>query len=147
DLLPTAVNEIDDDDLPQVLARSIALVSQRAKAQVPHLDFTPVLTTSYADGARMLTATCVVSDVGSGEQFPNSAYKRWEFASAEWDEIHYISVPVLSTKERYKLDINLKKTAKKMLRALKFLPAEDELLSLDAVSSYRKFHRFYPAFR
>jgi len=56
-------------------------------------------------------------------------------------------VPVLSAKERYKLDGNLKKGAKRMLAALKFLPAEDDLASLNAISNYKKFQRFYPAFR
>jgi hypothetical protein len=95
----------------------------------------------------MLTITCAVSDNTQQERFPDALFKRWEFASTGWDDIHDISVPVLSTKERFKLDGNLKKSPKKMLAALKFLPADDESLSLAAVSSYKKFHRFYPAFR
>jgi hypothetical protein len=50
-------------------------------------------------------------------------------------------------KERFKLDSNLQKSAKRMLTALRFLPADDELSSLSAVSNYKKFQRFYPAFR
>jgi hypothetical protein len=147
DMMPTTITAIADNDLPSVLAKCIELVTQKAKGQVPHLDFVPVLTTSYADGQRMLTVTCAVSDSSQHERFPNSQFNRWQFASKNWDNIHDISVPVLSAKERFKLDSNLQKSAKRMLTALKFLPADDEPSSLAAVSNYKKFQRFYPAFR
>jgi hypothetical protein len=147
DMMPTTITAIEDNDFPSVLAKCIELASQKAKAQVPHLDFLPVLTTSYADGQRMLTAACAVCDSSQHEPFPNTQFKRWQFASKSWDDIHDISVPILSAKERFKLDSNLKKSAKRMLTALRFLPTDDEPSSLIAVGNYKKFQRFYPAFR
>jgi hypothetical protein len=147
DMMPTSITAIEDNEFPSVLTKCIELATQKAKAQVPHLHFLPVLVTSYADGQRMLTVTCAVSNLSEHEPFPNSKFRRWQFASKSWDDIHEISVPILSAKERFKLDSNLKKSAKMMLSALRFLPADDELSSLVAVSNYRKFQRFYPAFR
>jgi putative O-methyltransferase len=147
DMMPTTITEIGDNDFPLVLLKCIELTTLRAKAHVPHLDFLPVLTTSYADGQRMLTVSCAVSDSSQHESFPNSQFYRWQFASSNWEHIHDISVPVLSAKERYKLDSNLKKSPKRMLKSLKFMPADDEPSSLAAVSNYKKFQRFYPAFR
>jgi hypothetical protein len=147
DMMPTTITAIGDNDFPLVLLKCVELTTQKAKGQVPHLDFLPVLTTSYADGQRMLTVTCAVRDSSQHESFPNSHFRRWQFASTSWDHIHDISVPVLSAKERFRLDSNLNKSAKKMLKALKFMPADDELSSLAAVSNYKKFQRFYPAFR
>jgi hypothetical protein len=147
DMMPTTTTAIGDNDFPSVLVKCIELATQKAKAQVPHLDFLPVLITCYADGQRMLTVTCAVCDSSQHERFPNSQFGRWQFASRSWDDIHDISVPILSAKERFKLDSNLKKSAKRMLTALKFLPADDEPSSLAAVSNYKKFQRFYPAFR
>jgi hypothetical protein len=147
DMMPTTITTIGDNDFPLVLAKCIELATQKAKGQVPHLDFPPALITSYADGQRMLTVTCAVRDSSQHDQFPNSQFSRWQFASKSWADIHDISVPVLSTKERFKLDSNLKKSAKRMLTALKFLPADDEPSSLAALSNYKKFHRFYPTFR
>ena len=147
DMMPTAITEILDDALPLVLVKCIELVTQRAKAQVPNLEFLPVLLTSYADGQRMLTVTCAVCNKTQKEIFPNAQFRRWKFACKNWDDIHNISVPVLSAKERYKLDGNLKKSVKRMLTALRFMPADDEPSALAAVNNYKKFQRFYPAFR
>ena len=148
-LMPTSITEIDESplSLAKIFAQCISLVADSAKARMSSLKFTPVLTTSYADGQRMLTITCVVSEEDNEEKFPNANFGRWEFASKSWDDVHDISVPVLSAKERFKLDANLKKTGKAMLAALRFLPAEDEQQSLAEVASYKKFQRFYPAFR
>lgn len=147
DVMPTSITEIGDDDFPSVLCRCVEMVTLRAAAQVANLDFIPALITSYADGQRMLTVTCVVSDRTSDEKFPNAQFKRWAFASAGWSDMHDIAVPILSAKERFKLDGNLGKTPKKMLTALKFWPADDEPASLMALSNYKKYQRFYPAFR
>jgi hypothetical protein len=68
-------------------------------------------------------------------------------ACRNWDDIHNISVPVLSAKERFKLDGNLNKSVKRMLTALRFFPSDDEPSSLAAVGNYKKLQRFYPAFR
>jgi hypothetical protein len=57
------------------------------------------------------------------------------------------SEAILSLKEQYRLDVNLHRGAKRMLSALKFLPAVDETASLQAIESYRLFHRYYPTFR
>ncbi|WP_243042478.1 O-methyltransferase [Dyella sedimenti] len=147
--VPTSVTVIDDDplSLARVLAQCVALMASKAKLREPSLNFVPVLTTSYADGQRMLTMTCVVSEQGHAEIFPNANFKRWAFARRTWDDIQDISVPVLSAKERFRLDANLKKSGKKMLTALRFLPAENEEQSLLELASYKKFQRFYPAFR
>lgn len=143
----TSITNIGDDDLPLVLCQCIEMVTLKATAQVPNLDFVPVLNTSYADGQRMLTVTCAVSDRNSRDKFPNALFKRWAFASAGWNDMHDIAVPILSAKERFKLDGNLGKTAKKLLTSLRFLPADDESSSLIAISNYKKYQRFYPAFR
>lgn len=147
--IPTTITAIDDDplSLAKVLAQCIALAASKAKLRAPNLNFIPVLTTSYADGQRMLTVTCVVSEQGRAEAFPNLNFKRWVFAGKTWEDIQDISVPVLSAKERFRLDVNLKKSSKKMLSALKFKPAENEEQSLVELASYKKFQRFYPAFR
>ena len=148
--MPTSVTAIDEEDplsFARVLAQCVALAASKAQIREPDLNFVPVLTTSYADGQRMVTVTCVVCEKGHPETFPNANFKRWAFARKTWDDIQDISVPVLSAKERFRLDANLTKSGKKMLAALKFLPAADEQTSLAELASYKRFQRFYPAFR
>jgi hypothetical protein len=95
----------------------------------------------------MLTATCAVSEVGSHESFPTQLLRRWKFACLDWTDLQSISAPVLSSKEQNRLDANLHRGAKRMLSALRFLPATDEATSLEVLKSYRSFHRYYPTFR
>jgi hypothetical protein len=147
DFLPTDISEIGEETFPFALARCVQLAAQKAVVRIPGLTFDPVLITSYADGARMLTVTCSVRELTSRERFPNGAFGRWRFACRGWSDINLISAPILSSRERYKLDSNLKKGGKRMHQSLRFMVAEDEEKSLAAVASYRKFHRYYPAFR
>jgi hypothetical protein len=147
EFLPTDVITISDTALPMVLARCVGIATGAATALQPNLRFIPVLITSYRDGARMLTVTCAVSEAGHLEKFPTQQFGRWKFASDGWDDIQLISAPVLSLKEQYRLDANLHRGLKQMLSALKFLPAKDEAASLDAINSYKSFHRYYPTFR
>jgi hypothetical protein len=145
--LPTDVTAITDLELPKILARCVGLATKAAEALQPSLQISPALITSYRDGARMLTATCAISEVGQSEKFPSHLFRRWKFASRGWDDIQSISAPLLSSKEQYRLDANMHRGAKRMLSGLKFLPAKDEAASLEALESYRSFHRYYPTFR
>jgi hypothetical protein len=147
EFLPTEVTAISDTELPSVLARCFGLATDAATALQPTLRFIPVLITSYKDGARMLTITCAVSEVDNLEQFPARQFRHWKFACRGWNDILPIYAPVLSLKEQYRLDANLHRGAKRMLSALSFLLAKDETASLEAIESYRSFHRYYPTFR
>ena len=144
--LATDVTSISDENFPNILARCLGLATDAAQAQQPTLKFTPVLITSYKDGTRMLTITCAVSETDNPDRFPNDHFRRWRFACRGWNDLQMIYAPILSLKEQYRLDINLHRGAKRMLSALKFLPAMDEATSLQAIKSYRLFHRYYPTF-
>lgn len=145
--LPTVVTEINDVSLPGVLADCVRLAAERAQSLQPNLRFVPVLITSYRDGARMVTVTCAVSERSAPESFPNSNFFRWKFACRKWDDMQYIQAPILSSKEQYRLDEYLHLGPRRMLSALKFLPGSDEVSALEAVKSYKSFHRYYPKFR
>jgi hypothetical protein len=144
--LATGVTSISDSNFPNVLARCLGLATDAAQAEQPNLKFTPVLITSYKDGTRMLTVTCAVSEADKGDKFPNSHFRHWKFACRGWDDLKMIYAPILSLKEQYRLDVNLHRGAKRMLSGLKFLPAADQAASLQAIESYRLFHRYYPTF-
>jgi hypothetical protein len=147
EFLPTDVTAIGDSEFPAVLARCVGIAVDAAQTLNPDLRFTPVLLTSYKDGSRMFTATCTVSELGKSEEFPSRLLKRWKFSSSDWSKIQYISAPLLSSKEQYRLDENLHLGPAGMLSKLKFLPADSRPASLDALKSYKIFHRFYPTFR
>jgi hypothetical protein len=144
--LATDITSILDSEFPGVLARCLGLATDAAQSQQPTLRFTPVLITSYNDGTRMLTVTCAVSETDKADKFPNDHFRHWKFACRGWNDLQMIYAPILSLKEQYRLDINLHRGAKRMLSSLKFLPASDQAASLQAIESYRLFHRYYPTF-
>jgi hypothetical protein len=145
--MPTHITTISDTELPDVLTQCMELAATAAEAQMDSLEIKPVLITSYRDSTRMLTITCAISDKNSSEMFPPREFSRWQFAGKGWKNIQRISAPVLSTREQNLLDSRLHRGKKNMLAALKFLPSEDEQKSLDALVSYRSYHRYYPSFK
>jgi hypothetical protein len=145
--LATEIVSISDTDFPIVLARCFGLATDSAQAQQPNLKFTPVLITSYKDGTRMVTVTCAVGDTSAPDKFPSDNFRLWKFACRSWNDLHMIYAPILSLKEQYQLNGYLHRGARRMLSALKFLPAGDQNGSLEAIESYRQFHRYYPTFR
>jgi hypothetical protein len=84
---------------------------------------------------------------GKSDRFPNDHFRHWKFACRGWNDVQMIYAPILSLKEQYRLDVNLHRGAKRMLKALSFFPAADEAASLQAIDSYRLYHRYYPIFR
>lgn len=145
--MPAAITSISDTAIASTLARCLELLTRAAEAQQPNLCITPVLLTSYRDGQRMLTATCSISERDSKNCFPSRAFFRWKYSCEGWNDIREIYAPVLSTKERNRLDARLHSGTTKMLAALKFYPNKNHEKSLEALRSYREFHRFYPVFR
>jgi len=147
ELLPTEITTIGEQDLPKVLSQCVRLAAAEAERLQPGIRIEPVLITSYRDGQRMLTVTCSISEGDEEEEFPSAQFVKWEFACTGWDDIEFISAPQLSLKEQYRLDANLHRGSGRMLAALRFLPAKDEATSLEAIESYRAYHRYYPTFR
>lgn len=145
--MPTDITSISETQVASTLARCVELAAKAAESQQNQLRIKPVLITSYRDGSRMLTVTCSISESDAEEAFPTKMFPRWRYACRSWDDIQSISAPVLSTKEQSKLDTCLHRGASRMLAGLKFLPSEDRVKSLQALRSYREFHRFYPIFR
>lgn len=145
--MPATVTSIGENEFPNVLVQCIELAVQEAERLQPQLRIRPALITTYKDGMRMLTVMCTVADVESDETFPRREFSKWKFATISWNGIRWISAPVLSSREQHKLDGYLKRGSARMRYALPFLLAETEEKTLDAVQSYREFHRYYPVFR
>jgi len=144
--MPTDISSISETELPQVIARCMGLAAKAAEGLQAGLVVSPVFVTSYRDTSRMLTLTCAVSEEGN-DAFPPPGFSRWQFACRGWTDVRSISAPVLSTREQQRLDGRLHQGVKKMLASLKFFPSENATKSLEALASYRDYHRYYPSFR
>lgn len=147
EFMPTSITTIGETEFPVVLARCVELAVNAAESLQPNLEIRPSLITSYSDGQRMLTVTCSISEADSQDSFPPPSFRRWRYRCRDWNDIRSISAPVLSTREQERLDVRLHYGVSKMLAGLKFLPGSNRQASLEALRSYREFHRFYPSFR
>jgi hypothetical protein len=144
--MPTDIVSINDGEFQNVLVRSLELAAREAERLKPELRINPVLLTTYKDGTRMVTATCAIQEVDQAD-FPSKVFARWKFACKGWSDVQMIHAPLLSPREQQKLDSRIKRGPSRMKSALPFLLGEDDGKSLDALRSYRDFHRYYPSFR
>jgi len=97
----------------------------------------PVLLTEYQDSSRMFTATALITNDKGDPRIPPS----WAYKPSDWSDIQRIYAPDLSARERYAIDRLMHKSADEITEELLF-PLESE-----AVTSYARFHRFYPTFQ
>ena len=146
DLVPTDLGPIGDSDFAFALAKCVELAVSHAESEVNDISLDPLLVTSYKDGQRMLTVTVRASSVE--DRTPGERrLKSWPFKTASWTKIEFIEAPDLSSKERQKIDNYLHMPPSHILRRLRFEPESSREKSLRVISSYKRFHRYYPDFR
>jgi hypothetical protein len=142
EFLNADVQEVAEGALPAVLAGAVELACSIA-GEGKRLKFHPVLITSYADGQRMVTVTMLV--LPNGEPLP-LGLQDWDFVAKNWNDVVDITAPDLSLREKAIIDRHLSKSPAAIVKAIKFLPADDLEDARKAVSSYKRLHRFYPTF-
>ena len=145
DFVPATLDAIGESDFPSILSECVSLAFSKAEDVVRTNVFKPLLLTTYRDGQRMMTATCVVAR-SSERSSEVPGLGGWQFLPANWSDVLAINAPDLSLREKLKIDERLSKTAKVVLDHLGFLPAKNEAKSIEAIASYQKLHRYYPAF-
>ena len=92
----------------------------------------------------MFTATVLA--IPKGQKMANGLVG-WEFLAKGWTNIVTISVPDLSIREKVTIDKHLSKGPTAIINAIKFQPASELDDAKEAITSYKKLHRFYPTFQ
>ena len=144
--LPGGLETLQAVEFSTVLARSVGIAADQAKIFRPDIKIIPILSTSYADGHRMITVACAVRD--SAEKKLPASLDTWKFRSRTWDKLLDIHVPELSAREKQFIDRRLSNSPSKIFRSLPFKPGTDkETIELKrAIKSYKALHRYYPEF-
>lgn len=142
DFYPSKILTIGDDELPEVLVRSIILACSAA-SQGKRITFHPVLNTAYADGQRMVTSAVLA--LSSGDALPTGLLD-WEFLPNSDSDCVNISVPDLSMREKILIDRFLDRSPAQIVKAAKFLPTSEADDAREALKSYKRLHRFFPTF-
>jgi hypothetical protein len=150
DKLPGEVVEQDltKEAFPALMLRMLKLELLRAMESQPELQFQPLGSYSYADAQHtMLTMTGIVLESKKvREFFSRTRIKEFKFSGLKW-EIHHINVPLLSQREKLKLDQKYKTAPpSKISRGLGFQVAETKPASDEMLRDYFDFHRYYPHF-
>ena len=119
----------------EVVARAISsAVSGR-----PGIEAIPLFNFSYADGHRMLTMGCVIGTAHERRRVRASSLSDQIYYRGSFDEDgYYIQVPVVTAKERLRLD-------SAMPCSDSWVPEEFEMDAAQ-VKLYREVYRFLPAY-
>ena len=109
-------------------------------------NFIPVSSFRYSDGTPMLTLTGVVCE-GSRENKLRETFADWKFADLTWGPPMLIDVPVLSTKERLRLQPLLPEmSAHELCDELGYMIGCDKDDTKKKMEQYASFHRQVPYF-
>jgi len=101
--VPVDIVSVEDNNFPSVLCRCIGIAISQVASERRDIYFKPLLNTTYRDGQRMVTVTCIVnSKSDTNDSNPN--LKAWKFTPAGWGDVTQISSPDLSFREKLKLD-------------------------------------------
>lgn len=102
----------------------------------------------YNDQTAMLSATGIVCPISELENI-KALFREWDYVQFKWENPHRIDVPILSIKERLRLEHQLpacESDCKKLAKTLNYLVDENAKRSLEKIQQYAEFHKYYPYF-
>lgn len=141
DLLPTQI--------PSVVQSMIQVAAQRVLPELGGTVFQFAHSCTYADGPHQMTSvTGVVCDV-SERQSIHDALGSWTHGRTDWRSPEWIDVPVLSVKERLRLEKLLpapRASADRLAEALGYKVDDSQGSSARKLKQYKDYYRFYPLF-
>lgn len=150
DMLPNDIKAavVAKAAFPALLLGAIRQVAGKAIAERPGLVFQPLASFSYADSEHtMLTCAGILLTELEVEQFrTQSGLPDFAFNGLAW-ELHAINVPLLSAREKSRLDHGYgNKSPEDIAAELGFQFDKSPTKSLSMLKDYFRFHRFYPHF-
>jgi hypothetical protein len=140
---------VTTEAFPTTLLGVIDFAAAEALRDRAEWRFQPLMTTAYADGQMMVTATGIAAPRRQIENLLRGAISRWPFASLNWNQPLAIEVPELTLKERIHINQLLPKHQDDPLaiqRKLGFPIEKSVEDGLRKLRNYLSFQRHYPHF-
>jgi len=111
--------------------------------RLDRLRFIPISINKYKDGSHtMLTIMGIFKLAEKITVFyEESGFSKWQYRSISWDDIHNISIPTLTIKEKINLDSKLPDKEAYQAAAGEFA------LQQEQCENYFKYYRLYPNFQ
>lgn len=69
----------------------------------------------------------------------------WPFSSNDWEEVHFLSVPDLTLRERMYLERAVLRSAPEEIAKELGFEFNDDFKMVDFLKDYKKYYRFYPS--
>lgn len=146
--LPSDVgpDDMDRDRLPILLSRAFGRAAAEALPLQGPTTFEPLSLVRYADGQQMLSITgTVVARDRRDEMRAKIGIAQWPFGATDWSDVHKLTVPDLTFREKLFLEQKIAASAPDDIAAgLGFEFGKDIQIS-DFITDYSKFYRFYPS--
>ena len=141
----TTADLMTDEKLPPVLGRAFGAAALQALPTSGANAFAPLSIVRYADGQQMLSLTgMVVRREQEVEMRERLDLASWRFASKDWSDVHLLTVPDLTIRERLFLERAIGTTPIPDLKdQLGFDFAELEVGEA-FLGDYEHYYRFYP---
>jgi hypothetical protein len=141
----TTAEMMTDEKLPPVLGRAFGAAALQALPTSGANAFAPLSIVRYADGQQMLSLTGVVvpreQEIEMRERLELAS---WRFASKDWSDVHLLTVPDLTIRERLFLERAIGTTSIPDLKdQLGFDFAELDVGEA-FLGDYEHYYRFYP---
>lgn len=146
DFMPEGVSSEDvrKDRLPSVLARAFGQAAAKALPTTGRSTFAPLSIIRYSDAQQMLSMTGAIVDRSKKEEMRQAmAVDSWPFSSAAWTDVHALTVPVLTLRERMFLEQAVTSEHPDDIAGKMGFEFEDGSLST-FIDDFRRFYRFYP---
>ena len=148
DYLPNDVtlHDMSKEKLPIALARAFGNAAGKALPPSGSKTFMPVSIVRYADAQQMLTLTGVVTERNEKSIiWDKVSLSDWPFSSREWNQVHALSVPDLTLRERLLLDRAVADNSHSKLEEDLGFRFEDDIDAAAFIQNYKDFYRFYPS--
>lgn len=147
-ILPTPTTEPPDgfEPLAGLLQDMLQISAQQALPSGIGRVVQALSSFCYADGAGMLTFTCMVCPEEHRGAI-RGQFRQWRFRNLDWGKPRKIDVPFLRTKERLRLQEFLpceRRAGSVLVKALGYIIDEDRRKSVAKMSQHADFHGYYP---
>lgn len=140
--------DMTDERLPRVIALAISKAVKGAFPASSDQVAIPLSLVRYTDGQQMLSCTLIVLDRSEVDAFKSKTKaENWPFYSSGWEDIHQLSIPDLTLRERMFINERIpRKSAAELCAELGFSLGGDETEAEQHLAQYLKYYRFYPHF-
>jgi hypothetical protein len=135
--------DLDYANAPRTVMKIIKIAAERALSGSEDSSFQLIHSCSYKDSEnhQMLSVTGVVTD---DVDSLNSHIRSWPFFNQDWESPELLNLPILSLKERLKLERFLPSTS--CTRMKNSLPYGLGGGTTSQLEQYRQYYRLLPAF-